>query len=188
VAMNELALSRANGHCELCASTNALEAVLLAPKDGTLADDFAVLCDKCSSALQDGTLDENHLRCLNDSMWSTVPAAQIASWRLLAKLADTGIAWANDLLEMMYLDDEMLSWAKHRDASLDIEPTLDANGVALAAGDNVVLIKDLPVKGAGFTAKRGTPVRGIGLTDNPKHIQGRVNGQQIIIIAAYVKK
>ncbi|MDO6805063.1 alkylphosphonate utilization protein, partial [Wenyingzhuangia sp. 1_MG-2023] len=65
---------------------------------------------------------------------------------------------------------------------------LDVNGVALAAGDNVTLIKDLDVKGTSMTAKRGTAVRGISLSDNPKHIEGRVNGQRIVIIAAYCKK
>lgn len=59
----------------------------------------------------------------------------------------------------------------------------------LAVGDNVVLIKDLPVKGAGFTAKRGTPVRGISLVlDNPDHIEGRVEGQRIVILTQFVKK
>ena len=65
----------------------------------------------------------------------------------------------------------------------------DANGAILNQGDNVVLIKDLPVKGAGFTAKRGTAVRGISLVaDNPAHIEGRVEGQRIVILTQFVKK
>jgi protein PhnA len=52
----------------------------------------------------------------------------------------------------------------------------------------VTLIKDLEVKGAGFTAKRGTAVRDIRLTSNPKHIEGKVNGVQIVLVAAYLKK
>jgi Uncharacterized Zn-ribbon-containing protein involved in phosphonate metabolism len=65
----------------------------------------------------------------------------------------------------------------------------DANGAVLQRGDNVVLIKDLPVKGAGFTAKRGTAVRGISLVaDNPEHIEGRVEGQRIVILTQFVKK
>ena len=92
-----------------------------------------------------------------------------------------------DLLEMVYLDEDTQEWAK---AGLpeDREPTLDSNGEALQAGDNVHLIKDLNVKGANFTAKRGTPVRNIRLTQNPLHIEGKVNGQTIVIIAAYTKK
>jgi len=51
------------------------------------------------------------------------------------------------------------------------------------------LIKDLNVKGGGFTAKRGTAVRGISLVaDNAEHIEGRVSGQQIVILTKFVKK
>jgi protein PhnA len=65
----------------------------------------------------------------------------------------------------------------------------DANGVPLANGDTVVLIKDLTVKGAGFTAKRGTAVRNISVVqDTPEHIEGRVEGQRIVILTEFVKK
>jgi len=50
------------------------------------------------------------------------------------------------------------------------------------------LIKDLDVKGAGFTAKRGTVVKNITLTDNPLHIEGRVNGVRIVLVADFLKK
>ena len=88
---------------------------------------------------------------------------------------------------MLYLDDETLAWAK----SSAIRDTghKDSNGAKLEQGDNVVLIKDLPVKGAGFTAKRGTAVRGSSLVqDNPAHIEGRVVGQRIVILTEFVKK
>ena len=65
----------------------------------------------------------------------------------------------------------------------------DVNGVVLSAGDSVVLIKDLKVKGGGFTAKRGTAVRRIALDrDNSKYIEGKVDGQTVVIITDYVKK
>jgi protein PhnA len=65
----------------------------------------------------------------------------------------------------------------------------DSNGVPLAVGDTVVLIKDLSVKGAGFTAKRGTFVRGISLVvGDDAHIEGRVNGQRMVILTEFVKK
>ena len=65
----------------------------------------------------------------------------------------------------------------------------DSNGTVLANGDTVTLIKDLPVKGAGFTAKRGTAVRNISLVpDNAGHIEGRVEGQRIVILTQFVKK
>lgn len=52
----------------------------------------------------------------------------------------------------------------------------------------MVIIKDLDVKGTSFTAKRGTTVRNISLTDNPEHIEGRVNGTRIVILTKFVKK
>ena len=56
-------------------------------------------------------------------------------------------------------------------------------------GDTVTLIKALPVKGAGFTAKQGTAVRKISLEpDNAEHISGRVEGQRIVILTKFVKK
>ena len=65
----------------------------------------------------------------------------------------------------------------------------DANGNPLQDGDTVSVIKDLKVKGANFTAKRGTAVRGISLVlDNAEHIEGRVEGQRIVILTQFVKK
>jgi protein PhnA len=51
------------------------------------------------------------------------------------------------------------------------------------------VIKDLDVKGTSFTAKRGTAVRGISLVaGNHEQIEGRVKGQQIVILTKFVKK
>ena len=65
----------------------------------------------------------------------------------------------------------------------------DSNGAVLQNGDSVVLIKDLKVKGTSFVAKRGTAVRRISLDhENAEYIEGKVAGQQIMIITKYVKK
>ncbi|EEB83879.1 PhnA protein [Roseobacter sp. GAI101] len=116
-------------------------------------------------------------------MWSEDAALQVYAARTLKRL-DTD--WARDLLEQLYLDDETQSWADNVAAPTDHK---DSNGVPLASGDTVVLIKDLPVKGGGFTAKRGTAVHRISLVaDNPAHIEGRVEGQRIVILTEFVKK
>ncbi len=83
----------------------------------------------------------------------------------------------------------MLTWAK-KSPIADLPEIIhrDSNGVLLAAGDTVTLIKDLPVKGGGFAAKRGTSVRRISLVENNEHqIEGRVNGQKIIILTDFTK-
>ena len=64
----------------------------------------------------------------------------------------------------------------------------DSNGATLSAGDTVTLIKDLVVKGANFTAKRGTTVKNISLSDNPEHIEGKVNGTRIVLLTQFLKK
>ncbi len=142
------------------------------------------ICDTCRSQI-DGDLDPAHWRCLATSMWSEEAAVQVLAARLLSRLQDQD--WARDLSEQLWLEDETRAWAENTmpDAALH----KDSNGVPLSQGDTVVLIKDLPVKGAGFTAKRGTAVRGISLvSDNPAHIEGRVEGQRIVILTQYVKK
>ena len=179
---------RSGSQCELCAAKSDLSMFEVPPEEAH-SDKCLLLCATCQSQIQSPeTMDVNHWRCLNDSMWSQVPAVQVMSWRMLKKLVTKGETWAQEQLDMMYMEDDVREWAETALADDNQEQTLDSNGIALQQGDNVVLIKDLNVKGAGFTAKRGTAVRGIGLSNNPLHIEGRVNGQRIVIIAAYVKK
>ncbi len=182
---------RSNSSCELCGNA-ATSVYAVLPKSGDNSDDCVYICDKCNGELT-GTddLDVTHWRCLNDSMWSQVPAVQVLAWQQLKMLTMQGETWAQDLLDMMYLEDVTAAWAEsglaHRTSGGD-ELHIDSNGDRINAGDNVYLIKDLQVKGAGFTAKQGTTVRGISLTNNPEHIEGRVNGQKIVILTKFVKK
>ncbi len=182
---------RSNNSCELCGSSDNLGVYTVPPALNESVDDSIFICDTCKGQIENPeTVDANHWRCLNDSMWSTVPAVQVMAWRMLNRLRDEG--WPVDLLDMLYLDDETLKWAKSTGEDLSDDEKIihkDSNGAVLSAGDNVVLIKDLDVKGGGFTAKRGTAVRNISLVhDNAEHIEGRVNGQQIVILTKFVKK
>lgn len=178
--------TRSNHQCELCQAKEGLSPYLVSPKTEENAQNMLLLCETCRSQVDGAELDTNHWRCLNDSMWNPEPVVQVMAYRMLNRLSTE--TWAQDLMDMLYLEGDTKTWAEAAVADDNREPTLDSNGAVLQAGDNVVLIKDLDVKGANFTAKRGTAVRGISLTDNPKHIEGRVNGQRIVIIAAYVKK
>ncbi|PYE44942.1 alkylphosphonate utilization operon protein PhnA [Rhizobium sp. PP-F2F-G20b] len=47
----------------------------------------------------------------------------------------------------------------------------DSNGIELADGDSVTLIKDLKIKGTSVTLKRGTLVKNIRLTDDPAEVE-----------------
>lgn len=182
--------NRANTQCELCQAKEGLAAfpVPAAPTSGI--DGHALLCPICQAQVKNPSIaDPNHWRCLNDSMWSVEPAVQVLAWRMLYRLRAEG--WTQDLLDMMYLEEETLKWAKAtelEEGELAIVHK-DVNGNILIAGDTVSLIQDLTIKGAKFTAKRGTAVRRISLVhDNAEHIEGKIEGQQIVILTKYVKK
>jgi len=183
--------ARSESKCELCGATEGL-GVYEVPPDSKGSDDTCVLvCETCREQIEHPeNVDVNHWRCLNDSMWSQVAAVQVMAWRMLSRLRAEG--WPQDLLDMLYLDEDTLAWAQATGEGQSNEHAvkhIDSNGAVLEAGDTVTLIKDLNVKGANFTAKRGTAVRGISLVaDNPEHIEGRVNGQQIVILTKFVKK
>jgi protein PhnA len=183
--------NRSESKCELCSATDNLVVYEIPPVSTPAEDNCILVCDTCHNQIENpDQVDVNHWRCLNDSMWSQVPAVQVMAWRMLTRLRSEG--WPQDLLDMLYLDDETLAWAKasgEGDDNEDAIKHLDSNGAVLEAGDTVTLIKDLNVKGANFTAKRGTAVRGISLVpDNAEQIEGKVNGQQIVILTRFVKK
>lgn len=191
MSVEEILQARSAGQCELCGATEGLAVYEVPPAADGSAEQCLLVCPICQGQLDNpDQVDVHHWRCLNDSMWSQVPAVQVVVWRLLTRLRGEG--WPQDLLDMLYLDDDTLAWAQATGEGQSGEGGvrhLDSNGAALAAGDTVSLIKDLNVKGANFTAKRGTVVRGISLVgDNPEQIEGRVNGQQIVILTKFVKK
>ena len=65
----------------------------------------------------------------------------------------------------------------------------DAVGNLLADGDQVTLIKDLEVKGAGQTLKRGTLIRSIRLTGDAQEIDCRYDGiKGLVLRAEFVRK
>lgn len=65
----------------------------------------------------------------------------------------------------------------------------DSNGTILSDGDNVTLIKDLKVKGAGVTLKRGTLIRNIRLTDDAAEIECRAEKvRDLVLRTEFVKK
>nr|WP_322874180.1 PhnA domain-containing protein [Aquimarina sp. ERC-38] len=176
--------------CELCSAKDTLFIHLIEDSPNVGIDAYVYICATCKEQIEDPEKTEaNHWRCLNDSMWSEVPGVQVLAWRMLTRLKEEG--WTRDLLDMMYLNEERLQWAKASGEGVVTVKVIhkDANGNLLSPGDTVVLIKDLDVKGANFTAKRGTAVRNITLVhDNAEHIEGKVDGQRIVILTKFVKK
>ena len=183
-------VERSGNKCELCGSGEKLSVYEVQPKSSAVGSPNILTCGVCHGLLSNDQIgDVNHWRSLSESMWSEFDAVKVTAYRLLRKMSD--VSWAQDLLGQLYLDDELQAWGEAglSEEEGDSEPTaVDSNGTVLQAGDTVTLIKDLEVKGANFTAKRGTVVKNISLTGDPKFVEGRVNGTVIVLVAAYLKK
>lgn len=191
MSLEQQLLQRSENKCEICQSEETLKLYAVPPQSASNADNTIMICETCASQIEKrAELDVNHWRCLSASMWSEVPAVQVVSWRMLNRLKDQN--WAMDNLDMMYLDEETLAWAKaagddEEDAVAEFHK--DANGNILQSGDSVVLTKSLDVKGSTLTAKLGTVVKNIRIVeDNTDQIEGRVEGQLIVILTKYVRK
>lgn len=182
---------RSGSKCELCGATENLKVYTVLPTQKGGIDESILTCHTCIDQIENpDNVDLNHWRCLNDSMWNENVAVQVVAWRMLNRMRAAG--WPQELLDMMYLDEDTLAWAQATGEGEDDENKIihrDSNGVILEHGDSVVLIKDLKVKGSSMVAKQGTAVRNIRLDhENAEYIEGKVDGQQIVIITQYVKK
>ena len=181
---------RSGNFCELCNATEGLKVYEVPPATGNM-EDAILVCPKCMAQIEKKEeLDSTHWQCLSTSMWSEIPAVQVVSWRMLNRLRNE--SWAAEQLELMYLSDEQLAWAKQsgdheNDSSVELHR--DCYGAILLQGDNVVLTKSLDVKGSTVNAKVGTVVRNIRLVSgNTEQIEGRIEGQQIVILTKYLRK
>lgn len=70
--------------------------------------------------------------------------------------------------------EEAAAQPEHTDINADV--VKDANGTVLQDGDTVIIIKDLPVKGASKPIKAGTKVKNIKLTSGDHNIDCKVDG------------
>ena len=183
--------ARSNKQCELCSASENLSVYDVPPNPQQRAKDSLLVCDTCSAQLnRKEPLNSEHWKCLLESMWSEVPAVQVVSWRMLSRLSSE--LWASDALEMLYFDEETMAWAKasgdHENSS-EVELHKDSNGNQLQNGDTVVLIKSLDVKGSSVNARLGTVVKNIRLVhDNVEQIEGKVEGQTIVVLTKYLRK
>jgi protein PhnA len=189
--LEDILIKRSEQACELCQSTNDIKMYEVLPQQGSNEDDTIMICEECRKQVdKKAALESNHWKCLKESMWSEVPGVQVLSWRMLNRLRNE--SWAAESLDMMYLDEEKLAWAKatgdhENDGSVDLHK--DCNGQVLQDGDTVVLTKSLDVKGSTLNAKMGTVVKNIRTVENnTEQIEGKIEGQLIVILTKYVRK
>jgi protein PhnA len=182
---------RSGNQCELCKSGGPLKIYEVTPQPHSNADDTILICDTCRVQIEKkAALDNNHWTFLSETMWSEIPGIQVVSWRMLNRLKKE--SWAMENLDMMYLNEETLAWAKatgDHDNDDAVELHKDSNGALLQNGDTVILTKSLDVKGSTLNAKMGTVVKNIRLVeDNTEQIEGKIEGQVIVILTKYVRK
>ncbi|RYF88638.1 MAG: PhnA protein [Chitinophagaceae bacterium] len=189
--LEDAVLQRSGNNCELCKNEGPLTFYEIQPQDGRSEDNCVMLCAKCIAQVdKKETLDSAHWKVLSETMWSEVRGIQVLAWRMLNRLRNE--SWAAEQLDMLYLDEDALAWAKttgdhENDSSVDLHR--DAYGVQLHQGDTVVLTKNLDVKGASVNARLGTVIKHIRLVpDNTEQIEGKIDGQQIVILTKYVRR
>lgn len=177
--------ARSKGLCELCLSPEPSNAYCIEPGSQETVESCVYLCQPCTDQLKSPKdLKVDHWHKLAETMWSEHTPVKILAYKILSVLK-------NPLVDQLYLEEQELARAKSGWPFADDSATAstqDSNGNLLEPGDTVTLIKDLNVKGAGFTAKRGTVVKSIHLTDDPRYIEGKIDGTTVVLVSAYLKK
>lgn len=191
MSLQQLLLTRSGNKCELCNADTNLSVYEVPPTDNANADNSIIVCKTCLDQIEKTEqINPEHWKILSETMWSEFAPVQVVAWRMLSRLRNEG--WAADSLDILYLADETLEWAKktgdhEQDGTVEFHQ--DSNGARLFEGDTVVLIKTLDVKGSTISAKLGTVVKNIRLVhDNIEQIEGKVEGQTIVILTKYLRK
>jgi len=105
---------RSRSHCELCGKNGVkLEVHEVTPLEEEPSVDACVfICEGCHRQVDDPKkIMPTHWRCLNNSLYSEVPAVQVIAFRLLRHIAGKGEHWAEELMEHAYLESEIEDWA-----------------------------------------------------------------------------
>lgn len=83
-------------------------------------------------------------------------------------------------------------WAAEASSAAEVEAARvvkDAHGTVLATGDDVVLIKDLKLRGSSTTLKGGTKIKRIRLVDEGDHeVDCKVDGMSVMLKACFLRK
>lgn len=109
-------IERSGSVCELCGSSNELSVHKVAPSSGT-ANEALMVCGICKEQIKTPSkIDVNHWHCLNDTIWSNIAPVQVMSYRILKNIPD--VPWCEELLDMIYLEDEVKVWANALDEKI----------------------------------------------------------------------
>jgi len=104
---------RSGSKCELCGCSGERLYILEVFHDGdfTDANHCIFICKICrEQIIHPNKIQPSHWHCLNNAIWSEVPAVQVMALRMLKRLAET-VDWANELLQETYFENEINHWA-----------------------------------------------------------------------------
>ena len=105
---------RSRSRCELCDKSGVkLEIYELPPlEDEPDPESCIFICESCYKQItKPAKMVPSYWRCLNNSMWSEVPAVQVMSVRMLRRLCALNQHWANELMEHAYLEPDLEDWS-----------------------------------------------------------------------------
>ncbi len=106
---------RSKSCCELCEDSGVKLQVFEVPptyKEPEF-ESCIFICDVCREQLENlKRVEVSHWRCLNNAVWSEIPAIQVVSIRMLRILSDKN-AWAEDLLDQAFIDPEIEEWCNN---------------------------------------------------------------------------
>lgn len=111
---------RASSKCELCEAAGvSLKIYEVAPVPNEPDMDHCLMtCDTCREQLnhfenKPKLMQADHWRCLGKTVWSTEPAAQVMSVRILRQMSEQ-YPWAAEILEHVFLEPEIESWVENQ--------------------------------------------------------------------------
>jgi protein PhnA len=105
---------RSRSKCELCDKSGVkLDTYELLPiEEEPTVDGCIFICDGCrKQVLEPRKMIPSYWRCLNNALWSEVPAVQVMSVRILRCLAKAKHHWAEELLEHASLEPDLEEWS-----------------------------------------------------------------------------
>lgn len=103
---------RSRSSCELCEASGVKLVVFeVAPiPEEPEYERCIFICQTCQKQIEKPKkMDPHHWRSLYGTVWSEVPAVQVMAVRLLRRLAPSEV-WAEELLEQLYLEEEVQEW------------------------------------------------------------------------------
>jgi len=108
---------RAKSKCELTGTSGVPLRSYEVPPVGEdpILERTLLISEACHEVLEHpNRLKGREWQCLAEVVWSEMPAVQVVAWRMLHHLAKSE-DWAREVMQELFLDEEVEEWAKSRE-------------------------------------------------------------------------